>query len=128
MSLRFLSAQWAATAYVGVVSLGLNFLVARLLGPALFGDYGVAFAAGTMLGIFPDGGFKTLLVRERTPGHAGCLAGFPPITAGVAGLAECASADMASATHCFIGWFCIYRCADFYGRMGDQSGIWGSLS
>lgn len=66
MSLRFLSAQWAATAYVGVVSLGLNFLVARLLGPALFGGYGVAFAAGAILGIFLDGGFKTLLLRERT--------------------------------------------------------------
>lgn len=66
MSLRFLSAQWAATAYIGVVSLGLNFLVARLLGPASFGDYGVAFSAGAMLGIFLDGGFKTLLLRERT--------------------------------------------------------------
>lgn len=83
MSLRFLSAQWAATAYVGVVSLGLNFLVARLLGPALFGDYGVAFAAGAMLGIFLDGGFKTLLVRERTLA-SGKLADLVPRLHGVA--------------------------------------------
>lgn len=83
MSLRFLSAQWAATAYVGVVSLGLNFFVARLLGPASFGDYGVAFAAGAMLGIFLDGGFKTLLLRERTLA-SGILADLVPRLHGVA--------------------------------------------
>lgn len=66
MSLRFLSAQWAATAYVGLVGLGLNFLLARLLGPERFGDYGVALAGGAMVCIFLDGGFKTLLMRERT--------------------------------------------------------------
>lgn len=83
MNLRFLSAQWAATAYVGVVSLGLNFLVARLLGPARFGDYGVAFAAGALLGIFLDGGFRTLLVRERTLA-SGKLADLVPRLHGVA--------------------------------------------
>jgi O-antigen/teichoic acid export membrane protein len=61
-----LLAQWAATAYVGLVSLGLSFLLARQLGPAAFGDYGVALAAGALLGIALDGGFKTLLLRERT--------------------------------------------------------------
>jgi O-antigen/teichoic acid export membrane protein len=61
-----LLAQWAATAYVGFVSLGLSFLLARQLGPAAFGDYGVALAAGALLGIALDGGFKTLLLRERT--------------------------------------------------------------
>jgi len=66
VSLRFLLAQWAATAYVGLVSLGLSFLLARQLGPAAFGDYGVALAAGALLGIALDGGFKTLLLRERT--------------------------------------------------------------
>ena len=66
MSLRFLSSQWAASIYVGLVALGLNILLARLLGPARFGDYGVALAAGALSGIFLDGGFKTLLLRERT--------------------------------------------------------------
>lgn len=66
MSLKFLLAQWAGTAYVGLVSLGLSILVARQLGPDRFGDYGVALAAGALLGIVLDGGFKTLLLRERT--------------------------------------------------------------
>lgn len=66
MSLRFLLAQWAATAYVGLVSLGLSFLLARQFGPAAFGEYGVALAVGALLGIVLDGGFKTLLLRERT--------------------------------------------------------------
>ena len=66
MSFKFLSAQWAATAYVGLVSLGLNILLARQFGPNGFGEYGVALAVGALLGIALDGGFKTLLLRERT--------------------------------------------------------------
>lgn len=77
MILRSLGAQWAATAYVGLVSLGLNILLARLLGPAGFGDYGVALAVGALLGIALDGGFKTLLFRERTLA-SGVLAGVVP--------------------------------------------------
>ena len=66
MSLRSLSAQWTATAYVGGVSLALNILLARLLGPSDFGHYGVALAAGALLAVFLDGGFRNLLLRERT--------------------------------------------------------------
>lgn len=66
MNLKYLPAQWVATAYVGLVSLGLNIILARNFGPARFGDYGVALAAGALLGIVLDGGFKTLLLRERT--------------------------------------------------------------
>ncbi|MGB9713140.1 MAG: polysaccharide biosynthesis C-terminal domain-containing protein [Dissulfurimicrobium hydrothermale] len=83
MSLRFLSAQWAATAYVGLVGLGLNFLLARLLGPGRFGDYGVALAGGAIACIFLDGGFKTLLMRERTLA-TGALAGLVPTLHAVA--------------------------------------------
>lgn len=74
MSLKYLPVQWTATAYVGFVSFGLNILLARYFGPAYFGDYGVALAAGALLGVALDGGFKTLLLRERTLA-TGALAG-----------------------------------------------------
>lgn len=66
MSLKFLFAQWASAAYVGLVSIGMSLLIARQFGPERFGDYGIALAAGALLGIVLDGGFKTLLLRERT--------------------------------------------------------------
>ncbi len=65
MVFRFLGAQWLAIAYIGLVSLGLSILVARTLGPDLFGIYAVALSVGTLVAILIDGGFSKLLQRER---------------------------------------------------------------
>ena len=58
--------QWAATAYVGLVSLAVSVAVGRAVGPAGFGEYGMAMAAGSILAIFIDGGMSNLLRRETT--------------------------------------------------------------
>ena len=58
--------QWTATAYVGLVSLAVSVAVGRAVGPAGFGEYGIAMAAGSILAIFIDGGISTLLRRETT--------------------------------------------------------------
>lgn len=63
---RLLAAQWLAAIYVGGVSFALNVLIARQVGPAVFGEYSVALAAGAVLAIFLDGGMRNLLMRERT--------------------------------------------------------------
>jgi O-antigen/teichoic acid export membrane protein len=63
--------QWTATAYVGLVSLVVSVAVGRAVGPAGFGQYGMAMAAGAILAIFIDGGMSNLLRREQTrPGTA----------------------------------------------------------
>lgn len=58
--------QWTATAYVGLVSLAVSVAVGRAVGPAGFGEYGMAMAAGSILAIFIDGGMSNLLRRETT--------------------------------------------------------------
>ena len=58
--------QWTATAYVGLVSLVVSVAVGRAVGPAGFGEYGMAMAAGSILAIFIDGGMSNLLRRETT--------------------------------------------------------------
>lgn len=58
--------QWTATAYVGLVSLAVSVAVGRAVGPAGFGEYGMAMAAGSILAIFIDGGMSHLLRRETT--------------------------------------------------------------
>jgi O-antigen/teichoic acid export membrane protein len=64
MIFRFLSAQWLAIAYIGLASFGLSILVARSLGPDLFGIYAVALSLGALAAILIDGGFSKLLQRE----------------------------------------------------------------
>ncbi|MDD2660737.1 MAG: oligosaccharide flippase family protein [Methylococcales bacterium] len=64
MFFRFLGAQWLAIVYIGVVSFGLSILVARTLGPDLFGVYAVALSMGALVAILIDGGFSKLLQRE----------------------------------------------------------------
>lgn len=66
MILRFLGAQWLAVGFIGLVSFGLSILIARTLGPDLFGVYAIAVSAGALLAILMDGGFSKLLQRERT--------------------------------------------------------------
>ena len=65
MFFRFLSAQWLAIVYIGLVSFGLSILVARTLGPDLFGVYAVALSVGSLAAILMDGGFSKLIQRER---------------------------------------------------------------
>jgi O-antigen/teichoic acid export membrane protein len=70
MIFRFLGAQWLAIAYIGLASFGLSILVARSLGPDLFGVYAVALSLGALAAILIDGGFSKLLQRERARGSA----------------------------------------------------------
>jgi len=70
MIFSFLGAQWLAIAYIGLASFGLSILVARSLGPDLFGVYAVALSVGALVAILIDGGFSKLLQRERARGSA----------------------------------------------------------
>ncbi len=73
MFFRFLGAQWLAIAYIGIVSFALSILVARTLGPDLFGIYAVALSVGALVSILIDGGFSKLLQRERAQGSVGLV-------------------------------------------------------
>jgi len=63
--IRSILSQWAATLYVGLVSMSLSIFIARKLGPVAFGEYSVALAVGAVLVIFIDGGMRNILLRER---------------------------------------------------------------
>lgn len=65
MIFRFLGAQWLAVGFVGLVSFGISILVARTLGPDMFGVYTIALSVGALVAIVIDGGFSKLLQRER---------------------------------------------------------------
>ncbi len=78
MIVRFLGAQWLAVGFVAAVSLGISVVIARTLGPELFGIYSIALSGGAIVAILLDGGFGRLLQREHaqpTP----TLLGFMPI-------------------------------------------------
>ncbi|WAH57624.1 polysaccharide biosynthesis C-terminal domain-containing protein [Pseudomonas silvicola] len=65
------SAQWAASLVCALVSMALSVVLARLMTPSAFGGYAFYLGVGASLGIILDGGFRTLLLRERaapTPG------------------------------------------------------------
>ncbi|MDB5775633.1 MAG: hypothetical protein JWP38_1766 [Herbaspirillum sp.] len=64
MILRSLGAQWLAIGFVGLVSLAVSILIARVLGPDRFGVYTIALSAGSLVAILLDGGFSRLLQRE----------------------------------------------------------------
>jgi O-antigen/teichoic acid export membrane protein len=64
--IRNIANQSAASAVVGVVTFGLQILLARKLGPAAFGVYGIAASIAGIVFILQDGGFRTLLYRETT--------------------------------------------------------------
>ncbi len=59
------TSQWWATVYVAGVSLLITFLLGRLFGPGTFGSYSYIVTVGALVGIFQDGGFKTLINREQ---------------------------------------------------------------
>jgi len=63
---RALSSQWLATIYVAAVSAGITFFLARNLGPDSFGVYSYFLALASLIAAAQDGGFRTLLVREKT--------------------------------------------------------------
>lgn len=62
--------MWA-TVYVAGVSLLITFLLGRLFGPGTFGTYSYIVTVGALVGIFQDGGFKTLIYREQTSSSLG---------------------------------------------------------
>lgn len=75
---RFLGVQWLAVGFVALVSLGVSVVIARTLGPELFGIYSIAISGGAVVAILLDGGFGRLLQREHaqpTP----ALAEFVPV-------------------------------------------------
>lgn len=61
-----LFSQWFATFYTAAVSLGLTFLLGRVLGPEGFGGYSYVLTLASLFLIVQDGGFKSLLFREKT--------------------------------------------------------------
>jgi O-antigen/teichoic acid export membrane protein len=83
MFLRLLSAQWLGMGFVGLVSLGVSIAVARVLGPEQFGVYAIAVAGGAIIVILIDGGFSTLLQRERARATTS-LAGLAKLLPGMA--------------------------------------------
>ncbi len=65
------TSQWWATVYVAGVSLLITFLLGRLFGPGTFGTYSYIVTVGALVGIFQDGGFKTLINREQASSSLG---------------------------------------------------------
>lgn len=63
--LRHVSAQWLATLYAALVSLGLSVLLARKMGPEGFGSYYYILSIVTLLALFQSAGFPTLITREH---------------------------------------------------------------
>ena len=61
-----LASQWVATLYTAAVSVGLTFVLGRVLGPDKFGSYSYILTIATLFFILQDGGFRTLLFREKT--------------------------------------------------------------
>ncbi len=61
---KALTSQWAATLFAAAVSVGLTFVLGRVLGPAVFGQYSYILTLASIFAIFQDGGFTTLIFRE----------------------------------------------------------------
>ena len=57
--------QLLSTGYIGAVSLGITILLARILGVKEFGRYQYALTIATFYALLQDGGFRTLIFRER---------------------------------------------------------------
>ena len=61
-----LTSQWGGALYTAAVSLGLVFVVGRYLGPGAFGNYSYALTVAILFVVLQDGGFRRLIVREKT--------------------------------------------------------------
>ena len=57
--------QWGGVGFVAIVSILLSFLLGRVLGPFEFGTYSFVLSVVSIFAIVQDGGFKTLLFREK---------------------------------------------------------------
>jgi len=83
--LRPASAQWLATLYAALVSLGISVLLARRMGPEAFGTYFYILGIVTLLAPFQNAGFSTLLLREKisaTPALAALAPALPGLALG----------------------------------------------
>jgi len=76
---KALTSQWAATLYAAAVSIGLTFLLGRVLGPAGFGQYSYILTLGSLFAILQDGGFSTLLFRETAKAALTAAPGRPSL-------------------------------------------------
>jgi len=77
---RSLDAQWVAVGFVALVSLGISIIIARTLGPELFGIYSIVISGGANVAILLDGSFDRLLQRELahpTPALMGFIPTLP---------------------------------------------------
>jgi len=81
--LRPASAQWLATLYTALVSLGISVLLARRMGPEAFGTYFYILGIVTLLATLQNAGFSTLLLRERISATP-ALAALAPVLPGLA--------------------------------------------
>ena len=61
-----LASQWLGALYTAAVSIGLAFVLGRVLGPEGFGSYSYILTIATIFFILQDGGYKTFLFREKT--------------------------------------------------------------
>ncbi len=76
---KALTSQWAATLYAAAVSVGLTFLLGRVLGPAQFGQYTYILTLASIFAILQDGGFSTLIFRETAKAALSPQSGRPPL-------------------------------------------------
>ncbi len=76
---KALGSQWAATLYAAAVSVGLTFVLGRVLGPAAFGQYSYILTRGSLFAILQDGGFSTLIFRETAKAALAAAPGRPPL-------------------------------------------------
>ncbi|MFP5259501.1 MAG: oligosaccharide flippase family protein [Acidobacteriota bacterium] len=78
---KALTSQWAATLYAAAVSVGLTFLLGRMLGPADFGQYSYWITLGSLFAILQEGGFATLIFREAAKAALAAAPGRPSLMA-----------------------------------------------
>ena len=76
---KALTSQWAATLYAAAVSVGLTFLLGRILGPAQFGQYSYILTVASIFAILQDGGFSTLIFRETAKAALTANTDRPPL-------------------------------------------------